>query len=432
MARTAPRRGEGRPGLRRARLNHSTARMNQSAESIESYSGSPTSPEKWPGISPSLRCDANVLRTCASGPMRPWARARPGRGDHRLPAPVREPRETREDRGSVAVRRHEGLGAARHLVEDRIRRRRKLAPPTPLGVEEVVGVAGDLFEREEGEDLGVGPQRPLPLDRAPEVLFTVVAARRFLRVPEVAIPGGIDACPAEHPAHEQARQIRERLDPGGLAANLGRRIPVAGLLLEAVRAAEGQQRPDTQVDLGGSPVRPADHRHGAVADDAQRALDRKLGGFVEPGGKRLEAEPRGGRRAVAGGRVAVDLSREARRSGPGPSRTRRSPRPSSSAGGAGGSPGRTSRGSGASARPAPCRTRIRRGRRPRATRGRVRGPADPRRTIRGACGRCGRRRRTRRSSRQVAGGLSGRLCITPRGRRRVEATRASPALHASA
>ncbi len=380
---------------------------------MESYSGSPSSPEKWPGISPSRRWAAKVLRTCARLPTRPCASARPGAAtiacrpqsdSHGKPARMVVRRRSAATKTSARLAISSKTGSD---VDANSRRRRS------LGVEEMVGIARDLLEREDGERLRVRAQRPLPLERAPEVFVGVVAARGLLGVAEVPVPGRLQARRPEDAAEEEARQVGQRLHPARFAADLGRRVPVARFLLEPMRSPEGQQRADAEVGLGGPPVRPPDDRHGPFADDAERTFDRELAGLVEPRREGLEAKSR---QRLRSRRPTARPDRPASRdswSSRGRSRTLRSPRPSSSAGAAEEWPARTSRGSGGSSAPRRCRTRILPARPLRAIRGRGRGLEAPRRTIPAACGRYERQRWTRRCSRQVGEALSGGFSITP-------------------
>ena len=235
----------------------------------------------------------------------------PGRRDHGLAAPVREPGVAREDRRAAVVRvHHERFGAPRELVEDRILRAREGLPPAALFVEEAVRVGGDLVDREEGEGLGVGSQGPLPLEGAPEILRRVVTAGLLFRVGEVAVPEGVHARRREHAAQVEPGQVGQGPHPGDLAARLGGRVPVAGLGLQAVRPPEGEQRPHAEGDLGLAAVDVAHDRQGPVADEAERALDGVGGGLVAPGREGLEPELRQALRALGARRVAVGLRRD--------------------------------------------------------------------------------------------------------------------------
>ena len=378
--------------------------MNQSDVSIESYSGSPTSPEKWPGISPSRRCAANVFRTCARPPTRPCASARPGRGDHGLASPVREPRETREH-GRAPVRYAATKTSARLAsssktgsdVDANSRRRRA------LGVEELVGVARDFLERKEGEGLRVRAAASTPIRPGSRGLLR---SRSRARPPRRSGSAGTRSGP-----RASSRRRRGGTGAAGRGAaspsDVSPRTSVVvsqsvDLLLEAVRSPEGQQRADAEVSLGRSPGsssgRPSwigrARRRASVRSRDRRTRGARSG--KARGGTATATPSR--RRTARRGRPASRGSSVV----PGRSRTPRSRRPSSSAGAAEGSPARTSRGSGGSAGPeavphanppSPSASSHSRARpRPRSS------SADHSRGLRDARG---RRRRIRRSSRQA-------------------------------
>src|SRR6185369_6707948 len=98
----------------------------------------------------------------------------------------------------------------------------------------------------------------LPLERAPEVFLGVVASRRVRRVEEVPVPDGVHSRGSEYASEIQARQVRERAHPRRLAADLDGGIPVGCFALETVRAAEREERPDPERQLGGAAVDVAD------------------------------------------------------------------------------------------------------------------------------------------------------------------------------
>ena len=378
IERTAPSRGDGRPGLRRAPPNHSTARMNQSDASMESYSGSPSSPEKWPGISPSRRWAAKVLRTRARRPTRPVREREAGRRDHRLPAPVRQPREARQDRscagGPPPRRLPRGCAISSKTgsaVDAKSCRRRRSAS------RRWSGSPATSSREKSGERLRVRAQRPLPLERAPEVFLAVVAARGLLGVPEVPVPGRVQARRREDAAQEEAGQVGQRLDPA--TSRRGPRSPCPSRsisLLEPMGSAEGQQRADAERRPRRSP---GSTQRTIVMDRSRtRQSERSIGEArrtrdATSGRARGETATRF-RSVARDGGVAIDLRRDARSSSrgghelvaardhhPAPAR-RRDGRDVPAVVAAGARPRR------------PCRTRILPARRSRAIRGRGRGP----------------------------------------------------------